>query len=125
MELYSCGTVQFISLDDARSNFDDSDYGMNPWKDYKIAPGKQIRTVETIWCKGDGLLCGFNWLDDDGSVLISCGPIFDPILRNDPSYVFQSFTLNHNQRLVGIKSGGEERARGRLYSFSWVICTAE
>ncbi len=54
--------------------------------------------------KGEGILEGFKWVGDDGEVLVAAGPIDEPIWRKDPDNVFQSFTLNHNQRLVGVKS---------------------
>ena len=54
--------------------------------------------------KDYGLLLGFKWIDDDGAVLVKVGEIDDPKFRNSPKFVVTTLTLNHNQRLLGIKS---------------------
>ncbi len=77
----------------------------NKWKDYIIPQGKQIRTVETLLDRNDGELCGFKWIGDDGAVLVAVGYIDEPIYRDDTDSVLQSLTLNHNQTLVGVRSG--------------------
>ena len=51
-----------------------------------------------------GCLIGIKWIGDDGAVLVAAGTIDDDKLRDDPGCVFQSFTLSHNQRLVGIRA---------------------
>ena len=50
------------------------------------------------------MLRGFKWIGDDGAVLVATENIDDPKMRNHPNMVLQSLTLNHNQRLVGVKS---------------------
>ena len=78
--------------------------------------GKQIRTVETLLRTTDGFLYGFKWIGDDGAVLVAVGYIDDPDWRNNTEYnVLQSFTLNHNQRLVGVNSWS--CGRKRAYHF--------
>ena len=47
---------------------------------------------------------GFKWIGDDGAVLVAVDYIDDPSYRNDPDYVVTTLTLNHNQRLVGVRS---------------------
>ena len=54
--------------------------------------------------KISGLLWGFKWIGDDGIVLLAVGYIDIPDFRNHPDHVLQSFTLSHNQRLLGVKS---------------------
>ncbi len=54
--------------------------------------------------KSDGFLWGFKWIGDDGAVLLAVGSIDDPFARIYSGNVLQSFTLNHNQRIVGVKS---------------------
>ncbi len=54
--------------------------------------------------KNDGTLWGFKWIGDDGIVLLAVGCIDNPKWRDKPDMGVTSFTLNHNQRLVGIKS---------------------
>ncbi len=98
-------SFQFISLDGTRSAFDSSGRSKDvKWKNHIIPQGKQIRTVETLLDKSNGILCGFKWISDDGAVLVKVGCIDWSILRNLPFFVVTSLTLNHNQRLVGMKS---------------------
>ena len=97
-------SYQFISLDGTWSAFDSSDCTDPTRTDYIVPKGKQIRTVETLLLKSVGALWGFKWIGDDGAVLLAFGDIDDPDYRNDPDYVLQSLTLNHNQRLVGVRS---------------------
>ncbi len=55
--------------------------------------------------KSSGLLYGFKWIGDDGEVLLAAGLIDYPAYRESPSMiVLTTLTLNHNQRLVGVKS---------------------
>ncbi len=96
---------QFISLDGTRSAFEVSGRKDREWTDHIIPQGTQIRTVETLLRKKNGKLYGFKWIGDDGAVLIKFGDIDDPGYRNDPLAVVTRFTLNHNQRLVGVRSG--------------------
>ncbi len=100
------GSFQFISLDETRSAFKSSERSGSKWTDYLIPQGKQIRTVETLLFKSVGLLCGLKWIGDDGAVLVAVGDIDRDDKRYDTEelYVLQSFTLNHNQRLVGVRS---------------------
>ena len=98
---------QFISLDGTRSAFDSSGFGQDDddeWTDYIVPQGKQIRTVETILTKDKGTLMGFKWIGDDGAVLVAVGGIDDRDYRRDPELVVTKLTLNHNQRLLGVKS---------------------
>ncbi len=111
-------SFQFISLDGTRSKFEDSWYDDKEWTDYIIPQGKQIRTVETMLRKSDGYLWGFKWIGDDGAVLVAVGNfIDDPDRRNDSDFVLQSLTLNHNQRLVGVRSDSDGFKCARHYSF--------
>ncbi len=107
MSKYDCygWSFQFISVDGSRSAFDDS-WCKDPskWVDKIIPQGAQIRKVETLLSKSDGGLWGFKWIGDDGTVLLAVGDIDDDNARNHPELVLQSLTLNHNQRLVGVKS---------------------
>ncbi len=111
-------SYQFISLDETRSKFwvgdFDSDYDVY-WTDYIVRQGKQIRTVETLLYKGNGVLCGFKWIGDDGAVLVAVGKIDDPDHRNQPYNVVTTLTLNHNQRLVGIRSASNASNRAMHY----------
>ncbi len=81
--------------------------------------GKQIRTVETLLYKNNGMLLGFKWIGDDGAVLIAVGDIDHPDYRNVSVNLVTTLTLNHNQTLVGVKSysgsGGDKLASH--YSF--------
>ncbi len=99
-------SFQFISLDGTRSEFDSSGRDKDiKWTDYIIPQGKQIRTVETLLNRFSGRLWGFKWIGDDGAVLVAVGSIDEPSKRNDPDCVVTTLTLNHNQRLVGVRSG--------------------
>jgi hypothetical protein len=119
-------SYQFISLDGARSAFEDSQLGGSKWTEHIVPQGKQIRTVETMRDKGEGKLEGFKWVGDDGEVLVAVGPIDEPIWREDPEWmVVTTLTLNHNQRLLGIRSASTGFKEARHYSFKWVICTEE
>ncbi len=66
--------------------------------------GKQIRTVKTLLYKDSGGLLGFKWIGDDGKVLVKVGDIAKPKFRLYSHSVVTTLTLNHNQRLVGVKS---------------------
>ncbi len=104
---------QFISLDGTRSAFDSSRCPPHwKWTDHIVPQGKQIRTVETLLNKYYGALWGFKWIGDDGGVLVAVCDIDNPKKRNDPDWVFTSLTLNHNQRIVGVRSdaGGDKWA---------------
>ncbi len=75
---------QFISVDGTRSAFDSSAYtDDDKWFDHIMPQGKQIRTVETMLCKGTGRLYGFKWVGDDGAVLVAVGDINEPDRRNN------------------------------------------
>ncbi len=107
MSVYGHRSFQFISLDGTRSAFDSSELDVDvKWTDHIIPQGSQIRTVETLLEKCFGLLLGFKWIGDDGAVLLAFGDIDndDYNYRNDPDYVVATLTLNHNQRLVGVRS---------------------
>ena len=108
---------QFISLDGTRSGFGSNIPSDCEWTDQIIPQGKQIRTVETLLEKSDGLLMGFKWIGDDGAVLVAAGWIDVDDARNLPSFVLQSLTLNHNQRLVGVRSGSGGRTEALHFSF--------
>ncbi len=103
---YDMTSYQFISLDGARSAFDRSACSRS-WTDHIVPQGKQIRTVETMLRKRNGLLYGFKWIGDDGAVLVAVGEIDDDDARNDPDYPVTTLTLNHNQRLVGVRSSSD------------------
>jgi hypothetical protein len=63
-------------------------------------------------------MMGCKWIGDDGTVLLAVGEIDNPdfrILSED--FVFTSFTLNSNQRLVGVKSGSEWELDASHHSF--------
>ncbi len=110
-------SFQFISLDGTRSAFEDSDC-WGKWNEHIKPQGKQIRTVETMLRKSDGLLCGFKWIGDDGAVLLAFGDIDDPDKRNNTEkYVVSSLTLNYNQTLVGVRSGSCGRESAFHFSF--------
>ncbi len=79
--------------------------------------GKQIRTVETLLTKDNGALMGLKWVGDDGAVLVAVGWIDIPNLIDDPDYVVTTLTLNHNQRLVGVKSWSWNRKKAIHLSF--------
>ncbi len=114
MSKYDPWSFQFISLDGTRSAFDSSDIDEEyEWTDHIVPQGKQIRTVETFLSKYSGFVYGFKWIGDDGAVLVVAGDIDSPSMRKDPRFVLKSLTLNHNQRLVGVKScsGGLKWAR--------------
>jgi hypothetical protein len=64
-----------------------------------------------------GCLCGFKWIGDDGAVLLAVGDIDDDDHRNDPDWVVTTLTLNHNQRLVGVKSYSYGEKWALHYSF--------
>ncbi len=107
VSVYNGDCYQFISLDETRSAFKSSGLDVDAkWTDYLIPQGKQIRTVETLLWKVSGILCGLKWIGDDGAVLVAVGAIDDPDKRYDTEelYVLQTLTLNHNQRLVGVRS---------------------
>jgi hypothetical protein len=87
------------------------------WTDHIMPQSKQIRTVETLLSKFNGSLYGFKWIGDDGAVLLASGFIDHSDMRNDPDYVLQSFTLNHNQRLLGVCSGSGGDKDSSHYSF--------
>ncbi len=121
---WSC--YQFISANGKRSAFDSSKVPKDkPFTDLTIEQGKRIRTIETLLYKKDGFLFGFRWFGDDGAVLLTVGRIDDYNMRNNPRYVVTSFTLNHNQRFVGIRSRSGGANRAWHYSVQWVICTEE
>ncbi len=67
--------------------------------------------------KNTGCLIGFIWFSDDGTVILAVGAIVQPGYRYHPDYVFISLTLNHNQRLVGVKSSsdGDNKAEHRSF----------
>jgi hypothetical protein len=93
---------------------------------YIVPQGKQIRTVETMIDKNLGMLLGFKWVGDDGEVLVAVGWIDDPYERKDTEkYELQSFTLDHNQRLVGVRSASNRDKKAYHDCFTWVICTEE
>ena len=118
VSLYGLWSYKFISVDGTRSAFDDSDCKYPSKCVDKIIPqSAHIRKVETLLSKSLGHLIGFKWIGDDGTVLVAVGGIDDPDNRNDPDYVLQSFTLNHNQRLVGVRSGSGGYIRAEHYSF--------
>jgi len=83
--------------------------------------GKQIRKVETLLIKSYGSLLGFKWYGDDGAVLVAPGLIDRDEWRNDTKdFVVTTLTLNHNQRLVGVRSdsqGWNMRKYAEHYSF--------
>ena len=54
--------------------------------------------------RSNGKLYGLKWIGDDGAVLLAVGDIDYTNRRNASYTVLQSLTLNHNQRLVGVKS---------------------
>jgi hypothetical protein len=111
-------SLQFISLDGTRSAFDSSGVKWGYFTDHIIPQGKQIRKVETLLEKADGKLWGFKWIGDDGAVLLKVGNIDDPNMRNfTKRYSVTTLTLNHNQRLVGVRSGSRGRAGAWHYSF--------
>jgi hypothetical protein len=58
--------------------------------------------------KETGDLEGFKWFGDNNEVLVAAGSIDLDWLRNDPYRVLSKLTLNHNQRLVGVKSSSSE-----------------
>ena len=112
------GSFEFISLDGAQSGFDISEcYSWFKSTDHIIPQGKQIRTVETMLLKFNGNLLGFKWFGDDGVVLVAAGLIDIDDYRNASHLVLQSFTLNHNQRLVGVKSYSRGWKHACHYSF--------
>jgi hypothetical protein len=59
-----------------------------------------------------GRVKSFVWLGDDGAVLVSVSLIDDDDEEDHPDWVVTTLTLDHNQRLVGVKSssGGEKKA---------------
>ncbi len=69
-----------------------------------MPPGKQIRRVDTLFMKELSILAGFRWIDDDEKVLVSVGAIDSPNLTNEQDFVATSYTLELNERLVGMKS---------------------
>ncbi len=79
--------------------------------------GKQIRTVESLLEKRCGFLWGFKWIDDDGAVLLAVGLIDDPSYRNKTENVLTTLTLNHNQRLLGVKSYSTKSKYAKHLSF--------
>jgi hypothetical protein len=101
---------QFISVDGTRSPFDSSLYSDRKFTDHIVPQGKQIRTVFTILQKTDGLLRGFKWVCDDGTVLVAVGIMTNPNWEETSNDELTTLTLNPNQRLVGVKSySGEFR----------------
>jgi hypothetical protein len=112
---YDWHFFQFISLDGTRSAFDSSDIPKHLWKDHIVPQGKQIRTVETMLAKFNGHLEGFKWIGDDGAVLFASEFIDNPSRRNDPYLVVNSLTLNHNQRLVGVRSDSSGNKMAKHY----------
>ncbi len=105
---YYTTSFQFISVDETRSAFDDSGCEDGFWVDRIIQQGAQIRKVETLLRKGDGdrdgSMAGFRWYGDDGKVLVAAGAIDSSDYRNNPWFELTTLTLNHNQRLVGVRS---------------------
>ena len=67
--------------------------------------------------KNKGLLYGFKWIGDDGTVLLAVDDIDTPSCRNHPDFVVTTLTLNHNQRLVGVRSDSAGMRDARHYSF--------
>ncbi len=118
-------SYQFISLDGTRSAFASSGLEGPNWTDHFVPQSKQIRKVETLLTKFDGLLNGFKWFGDDGAVLVAVGLIEDDDFKDDEFRVVTSLTLNPNQRLVGVKSASNGLARAEHSKFQWVICTEE
>ncbi len=114
---YHYENFQFISLDGTRSAFDSSNLINAKWTDHIIPQGKQLRKVETLLAKGCAKLFGFKWIGDDGAVLVAVGDIDDPDCRNDRGNVVTTLTLNHNQRLVGVKSYSAGHGEAWHYSF--------
>ncbi len=111
---------QFISLDGTRSAFESSGCPSDwEWTDHIIPQGKQIRTVETLLDNGGGHLYGFKWIGDDGAVLLAVGRIDDTEYRekNESWCRVTKLTLNHNQRLVGVRSGSSGVKWTRHFSF--------
>ncbi len=95
----------FISLDGTRDTFDDSDNSYtNDFTDFIALKGEKIHKVETLLSKKDGMLIGFKWIGGDGEVIIAVGRIDASNFRNDKTCLLNLLTLNHNQRLVGVKS---------------------
>ncbi len=110
-------SYQFISLDGTRSAFEDSD-STGEWTDHIVPQGKQIRTVETLLDVNTGYLNGFKWIGDDGEVLLAVGNIDDTCyLEETGRFVVTTLTLNHNQRLVGVKSESAGYKYANHYSF--------
>ena len=124
--MYGLYCYQFISIDGTLSAFDDSHLKDGAeWVSHIIPQGAQIRKVETLLGKKYGGLWGFKWIGDDGTVLLAVGAIDNPDYRNHPKLVLQTLTLNHNQRLVGVRSGSGGKKMTEHDSFQWVICTEE
>ncbi len=67
--------------------------------------------------KWKGNLEGFKWVGDDGEVLVAVGPIDDPDFRDWSDFEVTTLTLNHNQRLVGVKSSAGGYKSAYHYSF--------
>ncbi len=68
--------------------------------------------------KSNGALEGFKWIGDDGAVLVAVGWIDDDDYRGVTElFVVTTLTLNHNQRLVGVKSYSWGYKWARHYSF--------
>ncbi len=114
--MYGLYCYQFISIDGTLSAFDDSDCP-SKWVDKIIPQGAQIRKVETLLGKENGYLSGFKWIGDDGTVLVAAGLIDRHDLRIDPRRVVTTLTLNHKQRLVGVKSSSDGGKWAWHYSF--------
>jgi len=69
-----------------------------------IPKGAQIRKVETLLSKEYGFPYSFQWIGDDGKVLVKIDGIDEPNQRSNKYSELQTLTLKPNQRLVGVKS---------------------
>lgn len=80
----------------------------NEWKELRIPEDSQIKKVEIMYRKYDSCLFGLKFSDADNRTLLMTSNHFDDheIRHSDcHRYAFYEFTLDTNERLVGVKSG--------------------
>jgi hypothetical protein len=113
--------LQFISQNNTRSRFSDTKANNDPqnekWTEKKMQEAKEVHRVETIFCKEDGLMCGFRFFAQDGSKLLNCGAIENRKLRDSPKYTVINFYLEKDERIVGIKSASRGFEEAAHFSF--------
>ena len=65
----------------------------------------------------EGLLCGFRFFAEDGSILLSCGQVENNRLRMSVEFIVEDLFLEPGERIVGIRSASKGLKEAAHYSF--------